>query len=304
VDGISRVLDFGIAKAVGRIQDTHTGQLKGKVAYMAPEQILGQPIDRRVDIYAAGLVLWETLAGRRLFHGDSSGEIMYRVLREQIPRLPLVPAPIADVVARAIERDPAARFATAFEFARALEEASEPVAPTAIGDWVRQVSGPALNQRLERLQEIETTPIGVVRNAVDARPRRPRASRVVALAFAGCVVVAATSALALRPRHKEEAAAEHREEAPAPPIASTAPAAAAVVVPETESAGTLSAADPSAGEGTRIRASSPSSDRSATSAQANPQDAARANATKKAPPAKGAATRPPLRRAEDLFSRE
>jgi serine/threonine-protein kinase len=301
-DGISRVLDFGIAKAVGRIQDTHTGQLKGKVAYMAPEQILGRPIDRRVDIYAAGLVLWETLAGRRLFHGDSSGEIMYRVLREKIPRLSLVPAPIADVVARAIEREPADRFATAFEFARALEEASEPVAPTAIGDWVRQVSGPALNQRLERLQEIETTPIGVVRNAVDARPRGPRASRVVAIALAGCVVVAATSALALRPHHKEEAATEHHEEAPAaPPVAAIAPP---VVAPESESTATLSAADSSTGEGTRVRASSPSSDRGAASVQANPQDSARANTPKKSPPPKGAATRPPLRRAEDLFSRE
>jgi serine/threonine-protein kinase len=304
VDGISRVLDFGIAKAVGRIQDTHTGQLKGKVAYMAPEQILGQPIDRRVDIYAAGLVLWEALAGRRLFCGDSSGQIMYRVLREEIPRLPLVPAPIADVVAKAIARDPAARFATADQFARALEEASEPVAPTEIGDWVREMSGPALTQRLERVQAIETTPIGVVRSGGEARGRRPRASRVVALALAGCVVVAATSALALRPHHKEEAATEHRDEAPAAPVATTAPAAAAGVAPESESAAPLSAADPSSGEGTRIRASSPSSDRGAPSAQANPQDAARANATKKAPPPKGAATRAPLRRAEDLFSRE
>jgi serine/threonine-protein kinase len=306
VDGISRVLDFGIAKAVDRIQDTHTGQLKGKVSYMAPEQILGQPFDRRVDIYAAGLVLWEALAGKRLFQGDSSGQIMYRVLREEIPRLPLVAAPIADAVARAIARDPASRFATAFEFARALEEASEPVAPTAIGDWVREVSGPALSQRLERLLVIEATPVTVAKGGSDARSRgRPRASRVVALALAGCVVVAATSALALRPHHKGKAAAEPHDEGTATPVTSSAPPTA--VAPESESAPTLLAGDQSSKEGTRTKASSPSSpssDRGASNPQPSPQDGARSNANAKKASPKGSAARPALRRAEDLFSRE
>src|SRR3989442_1525850 len=66
-DGVARVLDFGIAKARGRLQPTtQTGQVKGKLAYMAPEQILGDDVTRRTDVYAAAVILWEALTGRRL----------------------------------------------------------------------------------------------------------------------------------------------------------------------------------------------------------------------------------------------
>src|SRR5439155_7191368 len=71
-DGVARVLDFGIAKAVGRVQTTRDGRIKGKLAYMPPEQLCGEEIDRGVDIYAAGIVLWELLTGRRLFRGDDN----------------------------------------------------------------------------------------------------------------------------------------------------------------------------------------------------------------------------------------
>jgi len=69
VDGVARVLDFGVAKAAGRIQTTHEGRLKGKLTYMAPEQVEGAA-SRVSDIYSAGIVLWELLTGRRMFHGD------------------------------------------------------------------------------------------------------------------------------------------------------------------------------------------------------------------------------------------
>jgi serine/threonine protein kinase len=174
VDGIARVLDFGIAKAIGRIQDTHTGQLKGKLSYMAPEQILGHVLDRRVDIFAAGLVLWEALAGRRPFDSESSGHVMYRVLHEDLPSLPGVPAAIAAAMAKATDRDPARRFASALEFARALEEASEPLAPSVIGDWVRLVGGAALARRHTRLQEIESTRIELSEVSLDRRGRSSR----------------------------------------------------------------------------------------------------------------------------------
>src|SRR5262249_50842307 len=69
MDGVSRVLDFGVAKAVGRVQHSQSGQLKGKLAYMAPEQLLGK-ITRAADIYAASIVLWEALTCVRLFDGE------------------------------------------------------------------------------------------------------------------------------------------------------------------------------------------------------------------------------------------
>ncbi|HSQ67748.1 MAG TPA: serine/threonine-protein kinase, partial [Polyangiaceae bacterium] len=70
VDGSARVVDFGVAKAVGRLQTTREGALKGKIAYMSPEQISTDSVDRRTDIYAASVVLWEMLTGKRLYQAD------------------------------------------------------------------------------------------------------------------------------------------------------------------------------------------------------------------------------------------
>ena len=70
IDGVARVLDFGVAKAVGRLQSTREGQLKGKLSYMAPEQIRSGQVDRRTDIYAASIMLWEALVGKRLYDGE------------------------------------------------------------------------------------------------------------------------------------------------------------------------------------------------------------------------------------------
>ncbi|MBW2523690.1 MAG: serine/threonine protein kinase, partial [Deltaproteobacteria bacterium] len=80
VDGVPRVFDFGVAKARGRLRTTQDGKVKGKLAYMAPEQLAGEAVDRRSDIYAAGVVLWEGLAGRRLFEGDTDAQIYAQVL--------------------------------------------------------------------------------------------------------------------------------------------------------------------------------------------------------------------------------
>jgi serine/threonine-protein kinase len=178
VDGVARVCDFGIAKAVGRLQETSTGQVKGKVAYMAPEQLLGKPLDRRVDVFAAGIVLWETLTGRRLFAADSSGEAMYRVLEGAIPPLaeivPDIPPALAAAVARATSKNPDQRFATAEDFARELEHSTRLVSARTVGDWVRGVGGSELARRGERLREIESTPISsrVVRRASVPSPAR------------------------------------------------------------------------------------------------------------------------------------
>ena len=84
-DGTSRVTDFGIAKAQNRIQTTHEGQLKGKLSYMAPEQLEERPVDARTDVYAATVVLWELLTARRLHTSADAGATINRILTGKIP---------------------------------------------------------------------------------------------------------------------------------------------------------------------------------------------------------------------------
>lgn len=159
VDGISRVLDFGIAKAVGRLSDSTTGQVKGKAAYMAPEQVVGKPVDQRTDIYAAGVVLWEALAQRRLFTGENSVEVVYRVLNDEIPRLSSVVPGIApeleDAVEKATQKDAEQRFSSAQEFAQALEGCTPVLPARVLGAWVRERGGTALAELEERVRRIE-----------------------------------------------------------------------------------------------------------------------------------------------------
>jgi eukaryotic-like serine/threonine-protein kinase len=160
VDGVARVLDFGVAKAAGRVQTTHEGQLKGKVAYMAPEQLLGKPVDRRTDVYAAAVVLWESIVGRRLFEGDNPGMVMNRVIEGQIEspsRLaPGLSTDLDAVVRRGLARDQSARFSTAREMAVALEQVIVLASPREVGEWVEHTAGRTLGKRAEKLAEIES----------------------------------------------------------------------------------------------------------------------------------------------------
>jgi serine/threonine protein kinase len=87
IDGTTRITDFGVARAAARLTTTRTGQLKGKLAYMAPEQARGQAVDRRADLFALGIVLWEALAMKRLFKGEGEADTLSRVLSEPIPKL-------------------------------------------------------------------------------------------------------------------------------------------------------------------------------------------------------------------------
>ncbi len=126
VDGSARLTDFGVARATSRLSTTRTGQLKGKLAYMAPEQALGtKDIDRRADVFAAGVVLWEALEGRRLFRGDGEADTLNKVLHDPIPplrdALPVVSPELEAVLMGALDRDRTQRFATASAFADALE---------------------------------------------------------------------------------------------------------------------------------------------------------------------------------------
>ncbi len=139
-DGTVKLLDFGIAKARGANSKTRTGTVKGKNAYMSPEQILGKPLDRRSDVFALAAVMYELLSVRRLFHRDSDFLTFKAITEEPIPdirdRRADLPAPLVAVLTRALARDPAARFATAVAMKEAIIAASAgiggPAAPAEI----------------------------------------------------------------------------------------------------------------------------------------------------------------------------
>ncbi|MEP7123244.1 MAG: serine/threonine-protein kinase [Byssovorax sp.] len=159
VDGSARVLDFGVAKAVGRAQHTREGEIKGKIAYMAPEQIRGRGIDRRADIYATSVMLWEALTLRRLIRGETDAERMYQVL-QSTPEPPSVYAPgvspaLDAVVLRGLSARPEDRFATAAEMALALEKTAPILSTREIGAWVVDLAGDSLAKRAIRVEEIE-----------------------------------------------------------------------------------------------------------------------------------------------------
>ena len=121
-DGVTKLLDFGIATSC-HAPLAEPGVVTGKVAYMAPEQALGHA-DRRSDVFAMGVVLWEMLSGRRLFDGDAAA-ILHRLAHEPIPRLASalggVDPDLDDLVARALEKDAAARYQSANEMRQAIE---------------------------------------------------------------------------------------------------------------------------------------------------------------------------------------
>ncbi|HEY2514815.1 MAG TPA: serine/threonine-protein kinase, partial [Polyangiaceae bacterium] len=159
VDGVARVVDFGIAKALARANVTRDGRAKGKMPYMAPEQLLHRAIDRRVDVYAAGVMLWEGLAGKRLFRGDDEAALFQEIVEGVIPppsqANPAVPPALDAIALKALSRDPTRRYATAREMAQAIE-ATGPRAPaSAVGEWVTTTASEALAKRAALISEMD-----------------------------------------------------------------------------------------------------------------------------------------------------
>lgn len=118
-DGWSKIVDFGLVKATGARNSSHTGSLRGKLAYMAPEQARGRSLSARTDLFALGVILWEMLTGQRLFHGDSDAETLDNVIRCEVPPLssmrPDAPAGVERVLQRSLAREAAERYASAEE---------------------------------------------------------------------------------------------------------------------------------------------------------------------------------------------
>ncbi|MFO0662552.1 MAG: protein kinase [Polyangiaceae bacterium] len=184
LDGIPRVLDFGIAKASGRIQTTDDGVLKGKLAYMAPEQFRSQPTDRRVDIWAAGVVLWELVAGRRLFEAEVQLAVLPKVLDDSIPRLeaarPGGVASIQSVLDRALTRTVADRFATADEMAAALEREVPPATTRQIAEWASSLSTASLERRASAIRAMESRKMVAPLEANESGPVIEQATQTTA----------------------------------------------------------------------------------------------------------------------------
>jgi len=159
VDGVARVLDFGIAKALQHLDDSVTGRRMGKMGYMSPEQILGERLTQRSDVFSAGIVFWELLAMRRLFPADQPEERMQSILRGDYPKpsslRPDVSPELDALVMKALEREPEARFATMREFSQALESIARPATRREIGAWVTELAQTALAERTRMIARLE-----------------------------------------------------------------------------------------------------------------------------------------------------
>jgi serine/threonine-protein kinase len=158
-DGVTRLVDFGIAKAAGRLHSTRDSAVKGKYAYMAPEQVRGDPVSRLTDTYAAMIVFWELLTGERLFVGRTEAETIHKCLvgRVQSPSLfaPEISPRLDDIVKRGLSREPMRRYQTARDMALDIESCVSPAPPSEVAAWVGQVAGEALAARANVLAEIE-----------------------------------------------------------------------------------------------------------------------------------------------------
>lgn len=142
--GVVKVLDFGVAKASVRRQHTQVGHVKGTVGYLAPEQVRGKTIDRRVDVWALGVCLWELLVGRSLFRRESDTNTFAAILTVAPPRpssIERVPPELDDIVLTALAKNPSRRFPTArafgMELARVITKAQHTVGAPELAEWAQ-----------------------------------------------------------------------------------------------------------------------------------------------------------------------
>jgi serine/threonine protein kinase len=176
-DGMARVLDFGVAKASWRIQTTRDGQLKGKLSYMAPEQVNGGEIGPWTDVYSAAIVLWEGLTNQRLFNNGDSAAILSRFTKV-VPIVPpsthndLVSPTLDAIVVKALENDLSRRYTSAQEMADAIESNLQIASTSAVGRWLQGIVHEDLDKHSALIAEIESG------STVSARPPKDDAPSV------------------------------------------------------------------------------------------------------------------------------
>lgn len=163
-DGVAKVADFGVAKALGQMHEqTSAGQLKGKIAYMSPEQISGSGVDRRSDVFSLGCVLYEATTGERPFKGDGDAQVMHAVLKgEIVPPSQIIrgyPKELEEIVLRAMSAQAITRYASAEQMRFALEEyltRGPLVTQSNVAQVVRARLAEHLEKRKERIRQAST----------------------------------------------------------------------------------------------------------------------------------------------------
>ena len=207
LDGVARVIDFGIAKATKRLQETSTGVLKGKIAYMAPELFDGDPATAQSDVYGVAVALWELLTLRRLYAGEDETAVVAQVRLGMVEppsfHVPGVPRVLDDVVMRGLALAPGDRFLRARDMLEALERAAPAGTATEVSEWVRALAGEAIEERALRLakleadaREPESSPFAIP-DTPEGTSARPAPASPVAAAKAGAWRPAAIAGAAL-----------------------------------------------------------------------------------------------------------
>jgi len=202
-DGVARLIDFGVAKASGRFRETRDGAVKGKIAYMAPEYLQSGTVSSQTDVYAAGVVLWELMTGRRLFAGDSEGVVVARILRgdvpsplsemlagasQTLPHLDMRELEALDrVVARAVATSPAERYVSALDMAMDLARAVPPAAPDEVARWVRAVARDVLESRAAMVSDMTRSSDAHTQTTAVSGGRDPAADSLLPIIVADLV---------------------------------------------------------------------------------------------------------------------
>lgn len=157
-DGIAKILDFGVAKAVSKLHVTATHEVRGKLSYLSPERILQKPVDLRCDVFSSGVVLWEMLANRKRYEGENVGQIVDAIMTTDPPSLsterPEVPASLDRVVRIATARSPHDRYPSAEAMLTDLERVGTFATKRAIASWLSEIAGDLLSESEDKTRAI------------------------------------------------------------------------------------------------------------------------------------------------------